>query len=148
MHGLSETFIARVVSYAPPVSDIGGSGNSGFDALFFRIEGASVALLIGLCVFSLIVARSSRFKLHAALCFSILVLAVLLTAAVPFYWNTAYPVTSGIEGAGRLMVGAPLSLLNAGLSALALLPLLSRGRRAIAVVPIAAAVLVWVPTLL
>ena len=126
------------------MSDIGGAGNDAFDAMFSKLEYGGVPLLIGVFLLALF----APLKLRSWLSYVLLVLGVALGIGVPLYWNIEYPATNGLEGAGRLIFGAPFSVLDAVLASIAVVLLRPRGQRLIAIGPAAGAVLVWLPMLL
>ena len=82
------------------MSDIGTSTNGAFDAWFYALQG------LGALVFLVALAGVRRpvlglRVLHGALC-----------AGLPAVWLFGWPVTSGIEGAARFLIGAPATLLT------------------------------------
>lgn len=80
------------------MSDIGGSSNGAFDLPFLALQ----ALMALVFVTALLAVPRPLLGLrvaHAAAC-----------AGLPLLWLVAWPVTSGIEGAGRFLIGAPASL--------------------------------------
>jgi hypothetical protein len=128
------------------VWDIDGLGDSAFDATFFRLELVGMAVLVGILVVALFVWFFALRELPAQLSPLVLGLGVFLGVLLPFYWNTQYGVNN-LGGLGRLLAGAPISVCNAVLASIGALPLTPRGRRVLAVGPVAGAVLVWLPAL-
>jgi hypothetical protein len=85
------------------VSDIGTSSNGAFDLPFLVLQGLG-ALFFFFALFALrpqLPGLRAGQALHAALC-----------VALPALWLLAWPVTSGIEGAGRFLIGGPATLIT------------------------------------
>jgi hypothetical protein len=103
------------------VWDIGGSGNDGGDAAFFAIE--CVGLLLWLFCFVMLARPPERVWVVA------LVLATGLCVAVPVGWNLLFPASNGLEGAGRMLLGAPWSIGNGALGCVWAIVFARRTRR-------------------
>ncbi len=120
------------------MSDIGGPDNSAFDAAFFSVEAFAVVLLLVAAIGSKIAVKEPpRWGTWVALGFGL-----LLGTALPVFWNTAFPPSSGIEGAGRFLLGGGISLLNALLAGACLLAIGTRFR--LAHTPVTACIAYWV----
>jgi len=128
------------------VWDIGGIGDAAFDATFFRIEFVGMAMLLAVFAASTFVWFFGLRELPSQLSLLVLGLGLFLGVLVPFYWTTQYSANT-LGGLGRLFEGAPLSVCNGALASIGALPLTARGRRVLAVGPVAGAVLVWLPAL-
>ncbi len=84
------------------MTDVGG-GSSPFDLPFLVLQGlAALGFLVALLVVrpGLPAIRAGQ-GLHALVC-----------AGLPLVWLLVWPVSGGIEGAGRFLVGAPTSLFS------------------------------------
>ncbi|MEO6602778.1 MAG: hypothetical protein ABIQ16_23040 [Polyangiaceae bacterium] len=112
--------------------DIGG-GNSGFDDRFFAIEIAG-AVLVVMFLLALFAWRSAG-PLPRWPAVVLLLAALALGPGMSIYWQAAYPIANGIEGAGRLILGAPATLANATLAGLGAFALLDGRARWISLVP-------------
>jgi hypothetical protein len=87
------------------------SGNAGFDVLFIVLEMAVTLLW-------LVAAVAKGLRRRAWLPKAAFGLAVLGLLVLPAVWNLAYPASSGIEGAGRVLIGVPFVLVQGLLSIL------------------------------
>jgi hypothetical protein len=97
-----------VTGYAPGVSDIGGGG-SAFDAVFLFIQVLGVICWIAGFAILWLSDAAARWLRPA------LILQAVTCVAAPLVWNLGFPSQSGIEGAGRVLLGAPTSLGNGAL---------------------------------
>jgi hypothetical protein len=86
-------------------------GNSGFDTSFIAIE-LIVTVMWLLAPFAATMARSVWARGFA------LGLAIFGLVIVPMFWSLAFPRSSGIEGAGRIIMGLPFTLVQGLLSVL------------------------------
>jgi predicted membrane-bound spermidine synthase len=129
------------------VWDIDGFGGAAFDARFFRIELVGMGVLGVIFAVALFVWFFALSELPSQMSVLVLLIGVFLGVLVPFYWNANHSVNN-LGGLGRLLAGAPLSVGNGVLASIGALALMPRGRRALALVPVAGAVLVWLPVIL
>jgi hypothetical protein len=87
------------------------SGNAGFDFPFIVLE-MVVTLLWLVAAFASDLRRRAWFPKAA---FGVAVLGMLILPAV---WNLGFPASSGIEGAGRILIGVSFVLIQGLLSIL------------------------------
>ena len=124
------------------MSDIGG-GNGGFDARFFQLE-TEGAILILLFLVALIAWRWFRESDLPRWPSAVLVgAALVLGPGISVYWQAAYPSANGIEGAGRVIFGAPVTLGNAVFAGLGAFAMLDRRVRWVALVPAGVVIAFW-----
>lgn len=87
------------------MTDVGGQG-SAFDLAFLLLQGIGAALwVLGLAALAI---RPATPRWIAAALGLQLTLSVLL----PIGWQVGFPPQSGIDGAARVLVGAPTALGN------------------------------------
>jgi hypothetical protein len=86
------------------VGQITGTGNSGFDVMFFVLEGVALALGVVVVFF---VKHIPPWSVVPSL-----VIASVIAVGTPIYWYIAYPPLSGLDGAGRILFGVPVVLVN------------------------------------
>ena len=123
--------------------DIGG-GNSGFDAMFFRVS-AIGALLLLLSTLALLTWRSLRGRdLPRWPSVALLVVGVVLGPGLSIYWQAAFPSANGIEGAGRFIFGGAWTLGNATFAGLSAFAMLDRRSRWVAFAPAGLVIAFWV----
>jgi hypothetical protein len=128
------------------MSDIGG-GNSAFDARFFDIEQAG-AIFVLVFLLGLLVWRCLGHQLPRWPAAVLVLAAFVLGPGISVYWQAAYPSASGIEGAGRFMLGGAVTLGSAMFAGLGAFALLDRRLHWVALAPAGLVVVFWVLFLL
>jgi hypothetical protein len=86
------------------MSDIGGGG-SFFDGVFLAAE--AFGILLWFASLPLLWRPRRSFEAMA------LTIVVVLTGAMPVIWSLAFPPENGLDGAGRIVFGIPLTVANA-----------------------------------
>ncbi len=90
---------------------MGGGQPSAFEPVFFGLQALGALLWVGALIALAVVRPSPRWIFPAlGLQFALCVLA-------PLVWLIGFPSQSGIDGAGRVLVGGPATLINGLLGA-------------------------------
>ncbi len=93
--------------------------NAAFDGVYFALEGTAAVVWI-VALLMLVAAKPGVAMLRGAVA-----VQLALCVALPAIWLVGFPVRNGIEGAGRVLFGAPASIVT-GLLGVAWLSLAGR----------------------